>query len=45
MILPLMQRLRLRVELNVERGTKVHLQNDTMTITWTPRNHATGKVL
>lgn len=45
MTLPLVQSLRPGVELNGERVTKVHLQNDTMVITWTPRNRATGKPL
>lgn len=43
--LPLVQSLRPGVELNGERVTKVHLQNDTMAVTWTPRNRATGKAL
>jgi len=45
MTLPLVQSLRPGVEMNGERVTKVHLQNDTMTVTWTPRNRATGKAL
>lgn len=45
MSLPLVQSLRPGVELNGERVTKVHLQNDTMAVTWTPRNRATGKAL
>ncbi|HBM7579216.1 TPA: hypothetical protein LZ289_000436 [Enterobacter hormaechei subsp. xiangfangensis] len=45
MTLPLVQSLRPGVELNGERVTKVHLQNDTMAVTWTPRNRATGKAL
>lgn len=45
MTLPLVQSLRPCVELNGERVTKVHLQNDTMAVTWTPRNRATGKAL
>ncbi|MBW4197386.1 hypothetical protein JW310_12120 [Enterobacter cloacae subsp. cloacae] len=45
MTLPLVQSLRPGVELNGERVTKVHLQNDTMAVTWTPRNRATGKPL
>lgn len=45
MTLPLVQSLRPGVELNGERVTKVHLQNDTMSVTWTPRNRATGKAL
>lgn len=43
--LPLVQSLRPGVELNGERVTKVHLQNDTMAVTWTPRNRATGQAL
>lgn len=43
--LPLVQSLRPGVELNGERVTKVHLQNDMMAVTWTPRNRATGKAL
>ncbi|KZQ99267.1 hypothetical protein A3N66_07355 [Enterobacter hormaechei subsp. steigerwaltii] len=45
MTLPLVQSLRPGVELNGERVTKVHLQNDTMAVTWAPRNRATGKAL
>lgn len=45
MTLPLVQSMRPGVELNGERVTKVHLQNDTMAVTWTPRNRATGKPL
>lgn len=45
MTLPLVQSLRPGVELNGERVTKVHLQNDTMAVTWTPRNRATGQSL
>lgn len=45
MTLPLVQSLRPGVELNGERVTKVHLQNDTMAVTWTPRNRAMGKAL
>lgn len=45
MTLPLVQSLRPGVDLNGERVTKVHLQNDTMTVTWTPRNRATGQAL
>lgn len=43
--LPVIQTMRPGVELNGERVTKVHLTNDTMAITWTPRNRATGKPL
>lgn len=45
MTLPLVQSLRPGVELNGERVTKVHLQNETMAVTWTPRNRATGQAL
>lgn len=45
MTLPVVQSLRPGVELNGERVTKVHLQNDTMAVTWTPRNRTTGKAL
>lgn len=45
MTLPVIQSLRPGVDLNGERVTKVHLTNDTMTITWTPRNRATGQPL
>lgn len=45
MTLPLIQSLRPGVEMNGERVTKVHLTNDTMAVTWTPRNRATGKPL
>jgi hypothetical protein len=43
MTLPVVQSLRPGVEMNGERVTKVHLTNDTMAVTWTPRNRATGK--
>lgn len=45
MTLPVIQSLRPGVEMNGERVTKVHLNNDTMAVTWTPRNRATGKPL
>ncbi|EDV9737543.1 hypothetical protein NGY92_001074 [Salmonella enterica] len=45
MTVPLIQSLRPGVEMNGERVTKVHLTNDTMAITWTPRNRATGQPL
>lgn len=45
MALPVVQSLRPGVEMNGERVTKVHLTNDTMAVTWTPRNRATGKPL
>ncbi|MCE3116192.1 phage baseplate assembly protein V [Enterobacter sp. ASE] len=45
MTLPVVQSLRPGVEMNGERVTKVHLTNDTMAVTWTPRNRATGKPL
>ena len=45
MTLPVVQSLRPGVQLNGERVTKVHLGNDTMSVTWTPRNRATGQAL
>lgn len=45
MTLPVVQSLRPGVQLNGERVTKVHLENDTMGVTWTPRNRATGLAL
>lgn len=45
MTLPLVQSLRPGVDLNGQRVTKVHLQNDTMAVTWTPRNRVTGNAL
>ncbi|ENG2552907.1 hypothetical protein ABTH10_004090 [Citrobacter farmeri] len=45
MTLPVVQSLRPGVQMNGERVTKVHLNNDTMAVTWTPRNRATGKPL
>ncbi len=45
MTLPLIQSLRPGVEVNGERLTRVALTNDTMAITWTPRNKTTGKPL
>lgn len=45
MTLPVVQSLRPGVEMNGERVTKVHLTNDTIAVTWTPRNRATGKPL
>ena len=45
MTVPLIQSLRPGVEMNGERVTKVHLTNDTMAITWIPRNRATGQPL
>lgn len=45
MTLPVVQSLRPGVQLNGERVTKVHLENDTMSVTWTPRNRATGQAL
>lgn len=45
MTLPVIQSLRPGVEMNGERVTKVNLANDTMIVTWTPRNRATGKPL
>ncbi|MBE5254182.1 hypothetical protein [Mixta mediterraneensis] len=45
MIVPLIQSVRPGVELNGQRVTKVQLNNETMTITWTPRNRVTGRAL
>ncbi|EOG1846395.1 hypothetical protein ACK3Q9_004383 [Enterobacter hormaechei] len=45
MTLPVVQSLRPGVEMNGERVTKVHMINDTMAVTWTPRNRATGRPL
>lgn len=45
MTLPVIQSLRPGVEVNGQRLTKVTLTNDTMAITWTPRNAATGEPL
>lgn len=45
MTLPLIQSLRPGVEVNGQRLTKVNLTNDTMAITWTPRNATTGEPL
>ncbi|MCH5360143.1 hypothetical protein KD923_08045 [Escherichia fergusonii] len=45
MTLPVVQSLRPGGEMNGERVTKVHLTNDTMAVTWTPRNRATGQPL
>lgn len=45
MTIPVVQSLRPGVEVNGQRVTKVNLTNDTMAITWTPRNKATGKPL
>lgn len=45
MTLPLVQSLRPGVDMNGERVTKVHLHNDTMAVTWTPRNRSTGQAL
>lgn len=45
MTLPVIQSLRPGVEMNGERITRVHLENDTMAVTWTPRNKATGEPL
>ncbi|MFV7361037.1 hypothetical protein [Citrobacter portucalensis] len=45
MTLPVIQSLRPGVEVNGQRLTKVALTNDTMAITWTPRNAATGEPL
>ncbi|HBH7064231.1 TPA: hypothetical protein ONC47_004541 [Enterobacter cloacae] len=45
MTLPLVQSLRPGVVMNGERVTKFNLLNDTMAVTWTLRNRATGKPL
>lgn len=45
MTLPVIQSLRPGVEVNGQRLTKVALTNDTMAITWTPRNATTGEPL
>ena len=45
MTLPMIQSLRPGVEVNGQRLTRVALTNDTMAITWTPRNPDTGKPL
>ena len=45
MDIPLIQSLRPGVEVNGQRLTRVALTNDTMAITWTPRNKTTGKAL
>lgn len=45
MTVPIVQSVRPGVELNGQRVTKVQLNNDTMAITWTPRNKATGQPL
>lgn len=42
---PVIQSMRPGVEMNGQRVTKVQLANDTMTITWTPRNRTTGQPL
>ena len=45
MTLPMIQTLRPGVEVNGQRLTMVMLEDDNMTITWTPRNKATGAPL
>jgi hypothetical protein len=45
MTLPMIQTMRPGVEMNGERVTKVSLTGDTMVITWTPRDRATGAPL
>lgn len=45
MTVPVIQSLRPGVEVNGQRVTKVQLNSDTMTITWTPRNRTTGQPL
>lgn len=45
MTVPLVQSLRPGAEVNGQRLTLVKLHNDEMSITWTPRNKATGQPL
>ncbi|EMA8653163.1 hypothetical protein U5R87_000303 [Cronobacter dublinensis] len=45
MTIPLVQTLRPGAEVNGQRVTKVNLSGDNMTITWTPRDKATGRPL
>lgn len=45
MTLPVVQSVRPGVQLNGERVKKVHLENDSMAVTWTPRNRITGQAL
>ena len=45
MTVPMIQTMRPGVEMNGQRVTKVQLTNDSMAITWTPRNRTTGAPL
>lgn len=45
MVVPIIQSLRPGAEVNGQRLNQVQLNNDDMTITWLPRNKATGKPL
>lgn len=45
MVVPMIQSLRPGVEVNGQRLSQVRLDNDNMTITWLPRNKATGQPL
>lgn len=45
MTVPLIQSLRPGAEVNGQRLNQVRLENDDMTITWQPRNKATGQPL
>jgi len=45
MTVRVIQSLRPGVEVNGQCVTKVQLNSDTMTITWTPRNRTTGQPL
>lgn len=45
MVVPMIQSLRPGVEVNGQRLSLVRLTNDDMTITWQPRNRATGQPL
>lgn len=45
MVVPMIQSLRPGVEVNGQRLNQVRLDNDNMTITWQPRNKATGQPL
>lgn len=45
MTVPLIQSLRPGAEVNGQRLNQVRLENDNMTLSWVPRNKATGKPL
>ena len=45
MVVPMIQSLRPGADVNGQRLNQVQLNNDDMTITWLPRNKATGKPL